>query len=171
MSRRRIKLYLAGPLFTTAERAFNSALEVQCREQGFEVWLPQDHEPREQTAKAIFLEDVKGIDWADIVVANMDGPDPDSGTCWEVGYAYAQKKPIFCFRTDMRGIDDFAGSPYNLMLSQSASVVIDMKLQSPFDIAKAIYHNAYYSPGVVTSNPLTVPKDLVMTPRYRHSDK
>ena len=37
----------------------------------------------------------------DIVVANMDGSDPDSGTSWECGYAY-RKKPVILFRADFR---------------------------------------------------------------------
>ena len=28
----------------------------------------------------------------DTVVACLDGADPDSGTCWELGYGYAMKK-------------------------------------------------------------------------------
>ena len=35
------------------------------------------------------------------VVANTDGPDPDSGTSWECGYAY-RKKPVILFPTDFR---------------------------------------------------------------------
>lgn len=116
-----MKLYLAGPLFTLAERNFNVLLARTLEEYGFEVWLPQEHEPRELTAKTIFFEDVRGINQADVVVACMDGPDPDSGTCWEVGYAYAKDKIILAYRTDFRNSEDFAGSKYNLMLSQSAT--------------------------------------------------
>lgn len=154
------KLYLAGPLFTTAERAFNSALAAACMSEGFEVWLPQDHEPRDKTAKAIFLEDVKGIDWSEMVVANMDGPDPDSGTCWEVGYAY-KRKPIFCYRTDFRSASDFLGSPYNLMLSQSADFVANTASASVSDIALVIRNCAGY----------LFPENRGQTPIYRHADK
>jgi nucleoside 2-deoxyribosyltransferase len=60
--------------------------------------------------RQIFEADVRGIDWADVVVANMDGADPDSGTCWECGYAY-RKKPIVIFRTDFRvGYENRIGS-------------------------------------------------------------
>jgi len=96
-----MKIYLAGPLFNTAERNFNSELTKLLREKGHEVWLPQEFEQRTMTPKQIFTKDVEGIDWADVVVANMDGPDPDSGTCWECGYAY-RKKAIIVFRTDFR---------------------------------------------------------------------
>ncbi len=52
-------------------------------------------------AAGIFATDVRGIDWADALVAIMDGSDPDSGTAWECGYAYG-KKPIVLVRTDLR---------------------------------------------------------------------
>jgi nucleoside 2-deoxyribosyltransferase len=51
-------------------------------------------EPREQTAQAIFAMDVAAIDRAAMVVGCMDGRDPDRGTAWEWGYAYANRTPI-----------------------------------------------------------------------------
>jgi Nucleoside 2-deoxyribosyltransferase len=86
-----MKIYLAGPLFTTAERNFNNELTSLLRDKGYEVWLPQEFEHMTMTPKQIFVKDVEGIDWADVVVANMDGSDPDAGTCWECGYAYRKK--------------------------------------------------------------------------------
>jgi nucleoside 2-deoxyribosyltransferase len=115
------KIYLAGPLFSLAEQGFNVELARFLESEGFEVWLPQEHEPRDKTARAIFEMDVAAIDRADMVVACMDGPDPDSGTAWECGYAYAKGKPIVCYRTDFRITGDTKGAPYNLMLSESAT--------------------------------------------------
>jgi nucleoside 2-deoxyribosyltransferase len=117
-----MRIYLAGPLFSAAERSFNIQLRDLLVSAGHEVWLPQDREPREKTAIAIFEMDVQGVDWSDVVVANMDGPDPDSGTCWECGYAYRKKK-IIVYRTDFRGAGEM-GSPFNLMLSASADHVL-----------------------------------------------
>ncbi len=114
------KLYLAGPLFSIAEQRFNVDVARFLKKKGFKVWLPQAHEPRDKTATAIFEMDVEGLDWADMVVACMDGPDPDSGTAWECGYAFAKGKPIVCYRTDFRISGDTKDAPYNLMLSESA---------------------------------------------------
>jgi nucleoside 2-deoxyribosyltransferase len=122
------KIYLAGPLFTVAEQRFNADLAKFLESHGFEVWLPQDHEPRRNTARAIFQMDITALDAADMVVACMDGPDPDSGTAWECGYAYAKGKPIVCYRTDFRISGDTEGAPYNLMLSESATA----RFESPF---------------------------------------
>jgi nucleoside 2-deoxyribosyltransferase len=96
-----LKIYLAGPLFTTAERDFNAALAALLRDRGHEVFLPQEHEQRDVTARAIFESDVAGIEWCDVLVACMDGPDPDSGTSWECG-SVAGRKPVILFRTDIR---------------------------------------------------------------------
>ncbi|MBV8335153.1 MAG: nucleoside 2-deoxyribosyltransferase [Alphaproteobacteria bacterium] len=136
-----MKIYLAGPLFSAAERNFNSELTRLLRNKGHEVWLPQEFEQRTMTAKQIFVKDVEGIDWADVVVANMDGTDPDSGTSWECGYAYG-KKPVILFRTDFRvgyklggdrlQIEEQNGAPYNLMLTEAASQRLDLPF-APLD--------------------------------------
>lgn len=131
-----MRLYLAGPLFSTAERDFNDALARDLRRRGHEVWLPQEHEQRSKSAKAIFTEDVAGIDWAEAVVANMDGADPDSGTCWECGYAYG-KKPVIVFRTDFR-VEHAGKAPYNLMLTESATLRLDLALAGMDEIAQRI---------------------------------
>jgi nucleoside 2-deoxyribosyltransferase len=124
------KIYLAGPLFTAAEQTFNSDLARFLKSRGFEVWLPQEHEPRRHTAWAIFEMDVKALDWADLVVACMDGPDPDSGTAWECGYAFAKGKPIVCYRTDFRVSGDTKGAPYNLMLTESATARVELPFRT-----------------------------------------
>ena len=119
------RLFLSGPLFTVAEREFNAGLARFLKARGFAVWLPQERATR-GGAKAIFQSCVKGIEWADAVVACMDGPDPDSGTSWEVGFAYAQEKPIICYRSDFRTAGDTKGTPYNLMLSEAAIARIEL---------------------------------------------
>lgn len=134
-----MRLYLAGPLFSTAERDFNSALAALLRAAGHEVFLPQECEQRDATARTIFLGDVRGIDWCEAVVACMDGADPDSGTCWECGYAYAcrDKKGVVLYRTDIRSEAPPFG-PYNLMMHQAADEVLDCQWLSVSEIAARI---------------------------------
>src|SRR5215469_8972401 len=131
------KIYLAGPLFSLAEQGFNAEVARFLERQGFEVWLPQEHEPRDNSARAIFEMDVEAIDWADMLVACMDGADPDSGTAWECGYAYAKGKPIVCYRTDFRITGDTEGAPYNLMLSESASARFELPFRAGPDEFRA----------------------------------
>ena len=134
-----MKLYLAGPPFTTPEREFNAQLATRLRRLGHEVLVPQEHPAPEPTGKAIFAKDLRGLDWADGVVAIMDGADPDSGTSWECGYAYAREKPVVLFRSDIRGSGDAVDIPYNAMLIGSADAVIELPLGTVDEAATAIH--------------------------------
>jgi nucleoside 2-deoxyribosyltransferase len=131
-----MKLYFAGPLFTTAERAWNAEVVAVLREAGHEIFLPQEQEPGKDAA-GIFAVDVGGMDWADGVVAIMDGSDPDSGTCWEVGYTYGRGKPIVLVRTDFRDLAGRSGT-YNPMMAESATIRLDMPAASTTEVIAAI---------------------------------
>src|SRR3989304_5131339 len=120
-----MRIYLAGPLFSSAEREWNQRLAALLRGFGHEVFLPQEKEPRELSARVIFETDRQGIDGSDVVVAVMDGPDPDAGTAWECGYAYG-KKPVVLIRTDFRRPGREGLGPYNPMLTESADVHIEL---------------------------------------------
>ena len=131
-----MKLYFAGPLFTTPERTWNAEVVAALRAGGHEIFLPQEQEPGKDAA-GIFATDVGGIDWADGLVAIMDGADPDSGTCWEVGYAYGCKKPVVLVRTDFRDLAGKAGT-YNPMMAESATVRLDLAAASTTEVIAAI---------------------------------
>jgi nucleoside 2-deoxyribosyltransferase len=131
-----MKLYFAGPLFTTAERIWNAELTAALRVAGHEVFLPQEHEGGKD-GPAIFATDVGGIDWADGVVAMMDGPDPDAGTAWEVGYAFGVGKPVVLIRTDVRTLAGNAGD-YNPMLAQAATIRVEVPAGSTTQVISAI---------------------------------
>lgn len=116
-------IYLAGPLFTDAEQAFNLALATKLRAAGHAVFLPQQQceglvEPRD-----IFFGCLNGLTGSKIVVAVLDGADADSGTSWECGYAYAKGMKVIGLRTDFRNRSDTEGG-LNLMLSVSCEVVV-----------------------------------------------
>ena len=74
-----MRIYFAGPLFTAAERAWNADIVAALRAAGHDIFLPQEKEAGLDAA-GIFAADVGGIDWADGLVAIMDGADADSGT-------------------------------------------------------------------------------------------
>ena len=80
--------------------------------------------------------DVGGIDWADGLVAIVDGPDPDSGTSWEVGYAF-RKKPIVMVRTDFRAFAGRSGD-YSPMLTEAATIRLDLPNSTPAEVAATI---------------------------------
>ncbi|MFL5716171.1 MAG: nucleoside 2-deoxyribosyltransferase [Chloroflexota bacterium] len=131
-----MRLYFAAPLFTTAERAWNAEVAAALRAGGHEVFLPQEKEPGKD-AEGIFVTDVAGIDAADALVAIMDGSDPDSGTSWEVGFAYGTRKPVVLVRTDFRSMAGDAGG-YNPMLAESATIRLDLPAASTTEVIAAI---------------------------------
>jgi nucleoside 2-deoxyribosyltransferase len=130
-----MKLYFAGPLFTGPERTWNADVTAALRAAGHEVYLPQEQGPGTDAA-GIFARDVGGIDWAQALIAIMDGPDPDSGTSWEVGYAF-RKRPIVLVRTDSRAGAATSGQ-YNPMLSAAATIRLELPEASTTEVADAI---------------------------------
>jgi|GEM_PF-555610 len=131
-----MRIYLAGPLFSTAECNFNAQLAEQLRLHGHEVFLPQEHEQRIDRPDMIFKSDKEGVDWAQCVLANLDGPDPDSGTCWELGYGYGTNKAIICYRTDFRLFE--GADKVNLMMTESANLVIYAPKMGVAELAERI---------------------------------
>jgi nucleoside 2-deoxyribosyltransferase len=88
------------------ERSYNLQLAEQLRKllPACEFILPQER-------AAIFLPDLAAlaadclaqVRAAHLVLACLDGPDVDSGTCVELGYALGLGKPVVRWRTDFRG--------------------------------------------------------------------
>lgn len=109
---RKKRIYLAGPLFSHAELEYNRKLRDLLLNKDFSVFLPQEDaedttdEREKQNQECIFKKCVESIDSSDIVVAVLDGVDVDSGTAWEIGYAYAKEKPVIGLRTDFRSLSD-----------------------------------------------------------------
>jgi nucleoside 2-deoxyribosyltransferase len=121
------EIYLAGPLFSLAERSFNKALADKLRSRGYRVFVPQEHPQEDAPPKEVFDRDTQALRNARIVVANLDGPDPDSGTSWECGYAYGIGKTVIAFRTDVRPNEEHDKTPVNLMLAVSAKPLLDLR--------------------------------------------
>lgn len=126
----RYRVYLAAPLFSEAERAYNCSVAALLREHLFSVHLPQEcgDSSAERSAdhtQNIFTENLAALSEADLVVAVIDGSDADSGTAWEMGYAYAQGTPVVALRTDFRQVG--ATEQVNLMLEGAARVTGSME--------------------------------------------
>ncbi|MHB0928658.1 MAG: nucleoside 2-deoxyribosyltransferase [Candidatus Nanopelagicales bacterium] len=101
----RLSIYMAGPLFNLADQAQNEALAL-----AIEELLPVVTCILPQNSTQHLLPDMRAVTEAcfaqiraaDLVCANLDGADADGGTCVEVGYAFALKKPIIGYRSDCR---------------------------------------------------------------------
>ena len=122
----RYRIYLAAPLFSEAERDFNTKVRDMLEEAYYDVFLPQevgdtDAGRTHSSQREIFHRDVEAIEQADAVVAVVDGADADSGTAWEMGYAHARGTPVVALRTDFRRAGH--NEHVNLMLEESSTVV------------------------------------------------
>lgn len=108
-----LKIYFAGPLFTPYERTFIDECSALLRADGFEVFVPHEHElatGADVSAAWIFSKDRPGIEGADAMLAILDGPAVDDGTACEIGMFHAlmqsdpSKQGIVGLLTDIRGM-------------------------------------------------------------------
>jgi nucleoside 2-deoxyribosyltransferase len=147
------RIYLAGfDVFRTDACAYGQSLKELCRQHGFEGLYPMDHAcpaglTPQQSAQWIYASNLKLIRQADLLIANLNnfrGWEPDSGTCFEIGFAVALDIPTWAYfsgsqslleqiphRRSVQGdcvdedgylVEDF-GLPRNLMLSCSTTIV------------------------------------------------
>lgn len=132
------KIYLAGfDVFAPDAVRRGAALKRMCAEHGFSGLYPLDNEADDP--RAIFEGNLALIDEADFVMANLNpfrGGEPDSGTAFECGYAFAKGKRVYGYVSDARtqreklgaadengfAVEDF-GMAVNLMLGCAAAVV------------------------------------------------
>jgi nucleoside 2-deoxyribosyltransferase len=125
-----MRVYLAGPLFSLAERGFNEELALKLEQEcpSLEMILPQRHaaeichEPN--FCRDMFAFSINAVETSHAVVAVLDGADADSGTCIEIGYARGKGKRVIGVRTDFRASEDRG---LNLMVANSCS---DLLVQS-----------------------------------------
>jgi nucleoside 2-deoxyribosyltransferase len=105
------QIYIAGPLFSEHERKYlEEIVENLATRLGLnprrDIFLPHrdagDIGVHGKGRDEVFSTDVKFLDGANIVIALLDGPDVDSGTAVELGYAFARNKKIFGILTDWR---------------------------------------------------------------------
>lgn len=126
-----MRVYLAGPLFTMAERRFMAHLRdlVGALPGVAPLWpgdlfVADDLTGMGQAAKRhIFQGCVAALDGCDLVAAVLDGPAVDDGTAWEAGYAYARGLPVWGLRTDFRSAGDTAHSLVNCMIECSCAEI------------------------------------------------
>lgn len=155
------RIYLAGPdVFRPDAIEHGKYLAELCKKYDYQGVYPLDNEAPShlkglQLAEWIYQGNLALIMGCDIVMANLNffrGAEPDSGTCWEVGYAKALGKPVYAY-LDGHGslpdrlldqtalkmyqdgndeyreyynstlIEDF-GHPINLMIACSAKIIV-----------------------------------------------
>lgn len=150
-------VYLAGPdVFRPNAIEYGESLKATAIAYGLDPLFPMDNlisPDSSDPSGDIYSANVRMINSADMVIANLNdfrGPEPDSGTVWEVGYALGLGKRVVGYISsgeilrsrvlasenradqatglaaqDSNGlqIEDF-GHPLNLMLMHSIHLVI-----------------------------------------------
>lgn len=135
-----MKIYLAGPLFSKAERNWIREIRkhiiqlVKSRGREVDIVWPYEVITKEEidllgpkAINEIFTRNKSHIDTADIMIAVLDGVQVDDGTAWEIGYFYANKsenKYILGIRTDFRNAGDTKHSLVNLMIEASCDKIV-----------------------------------------------
>lgn len=116
-----IKIYLAAPLFSAAERSRNTQLR-DLMSTFAKVHLPQEDgglifdlvksgmSPVEAKHR-IFRDDISAIARCDVLVIVMDGRTIDEGASFELGYAFALGKACVGLKTDSRSLFTFGDNP------------------------------------------------------------
>lgn len=137
MTLKGVTVYLASPLgFSRENDDYRGRIKTRLRELGCRVLDPWDKvevEERFQTAlslpegpeKGAAIREAAGfagrvnadaIRESDLVLAVLDGTEPDSGTVAEVGFGAGIGKRCYGLRTDFRDCGDLPGLALNLQL-------------------------------------------------------
>lgn len=100
------KIYIAGPLFSDAERAYlESMVEYLTDNLGLDphddFFLPH-RDAGVDTMSDVFDADVDAVLEADIIVAWLDGITVDPGTAVEIGMGYSNGVVVIGLLTDRR---------------------------------------------------------------------
>lgn len=142
---RLLRVYLAGPdVFRPDVGVWADAARAVLAEHGRQALIPID--AHDVTAGGIYRANLEMIRSADAVLANLNafrGGEPDSGTCFEVGFAAAQGIPVIGYLRDGRAQKAKAGQahsaspvdadglrfedfdlPLNLMLAMACRIVV-----------------------------------------------
>lgn len=124
-------IYLAGPLFSVAEKTFNLRVcEVLSR--AFEVYLPQrdgllladlvrDGVSPDYGGRLVFEGDVNALRRCDILLIVLDGRTVDEGAAFELGLAFGLGKECYGLQTDPRRLLPWGNNP---MIAHSLKHII-----------------------------------------------
>ncbi|MBI5871935.1 nucleoside 2-deoxyribosyltransferase [archaeon] len=126
-----MKIYIAGPLFTEGERAVLERIERLCKENGFETFMPHRDAGiwlrEEENSKQFFEKDKNAIRECEAMIAVLNY-NVDSGTAWEMGYAYSKGLKIVGFIDDAR--------IYQPNLQLNAMIINSCRIVCSFDELK-----------------------------------
>lgn len=109
---RRIRTYLAAPLFNARELVFNASL-AEILNPYCDIFLPQrdglllaellaDGVPKDAAETRIFERDRLALGECEMLIAVLDGAHIDEGVAFEIGFAHARGCLCLGLQTDVR---------------------------------------------------------------------
>jgi nucleoside 2-deoxyribosyltransferase len=117
------KIYLAGPLFSQAEREWAGRLKALLEATFRQVQVLWPHEF--PAGGGIFEVNLENLEKCQLMIALLDGPQADDGTAWEMGYHYARGRKIVGIRTDFRRAGENESSLVNAMIQGSCLCIVN----------------------------------------------
>ena len=125
-----MRLYIAGPLFSEAERSWLDLLAARLRAEGFDCFVPHEQftELADVTVENVYRIDTEGLRSANAIVAWLDGAAVDDGTACEIGMFAelvrsdgGRYRGIVAIATDLRLVrrraQDVVGGGMNLFVA------------------------------------------------------
>ncbi|WP_040950957.1 nucleoside 2-deoxyribosyltransferase [Gorillibacterium massiliense] len=127
------RVYLASPFFNEKEITILEQVEKILADKGLNVFSPFRNNVKNvevgsrQWSIETFMKDIKYIKWSEIVVGIYHGNYSDSGTAWELGYAFATDKPVILIHV---------GEISNLMVHEGSHANITLEELNEYDFDK-----------------------------------
>ncbi len=138
-------VYIAAPLFNEMEQERNLKIDSLIGKLGYKTYLPQrdggivaeikkkNNVNINDSEFEIFKLDLEQLKKCDYLLFLLDGAVLDDGSCFELGYCYAQGKKCFGYKTDYR---NFGDGKLNLMIEKSL-----IKIVSTLDDLEKLFRN------------------------------
>lgn len=125
-----IIIYLAGPFFSKQELTWANYIQESLEGCGLRVLSPSkqngiiDENTTLDERQSIFIADLELIQKSDIVVALLD--HNDSGTNFEIGYAYSNGKPIIALQTSNDELNNMIKNGCNVICNTVEEVIFEV---------------------------------------------
>lgn len=115
-----MKVYIAGPFFNEEQIRIIESVEHALNQNGIKFFSPRSEgalkemsrEEQQASRSAIFQSNVDNMSVCTHMIACVE--TKDTGTLWEMGFMFAQSKPIVMMLSDV--------SRVNVMLAESAKI-------------------------------------------------
>lgn len=130
------QIFITGTFRNDWNKQFNLRLAEELEKKGFTLFLPQRDAEQLGNRKETFLQDIKGVDDAQMIIA-IGTKTQTANWGFELGYAFKSKKPVIIITEKEH--------PVELMCEGAASKVIIPEIIDDIDSYIEELHSAIKS--------------------------